>query len=132
MPSLAVVQKVENGKINICFEDNLIQTENTDEAVMAYDKVGKRFISAPIPYMISDNERYIFYKPENPLFNEFFGEFMQRYVQTLNSINFPAKPTQYIGVSKNIGKNEYEHYARKLPLPPLERILREEENNAGR
>lgn len=127
MPSLAVIQKVENKKINICFQDNLIQSDNTNDAVMAYDKVEKRFINAPITQGITDIERYVFYEPDNPLFNEFFGEFMPGYVQTLNNLGIPAEPSRYIGVSKVVDKNQYKHYAEQLPIPPLEKILKEDQ-----
>ena len=60
MPNLAVVQKMKNGKINIFFSDYLFQSDNLNDAVMAYDKVEKQFINDPILQGITDKERYIY------------------------------------------------------------------------
>lgn len=127
MPNLAVVQKIKNGKINIFFSDYLIQSDNLNDAVMAYDKAEKQFINDPISHGITDKERYVFYEADNPLFNEFFGEFMPGYVQTLNNLGAPAKPSRYIGISKDVGKDEYRRYAEQLPIPPLEKVLKEDQ-----
>lgn len=127
MPKLAVIQKKENGKINIFFSDYLIQSDNPNVAVMAYDKVTRDFINDPISQGITDKERYLFYEPDNPLFLEFFGEFMPGYVQTLNNLGTPAKPSRYIGISKDVGKDEYRRYAEQLPIPPLEKVLEEDQ-----
>ena len=124
MPNLAVVQKMKNGKINIFFSDYLFQSDNLNDAVMAYDKAEKQFINDPILQGITDKERYIFYEPDNPLFLEFFGEFMPGYVQTLNNLGTPAEPSRYIGISKDVGKDEYRRYAEQLPIPPLEEVLK--------
>lgn len=124
MPNLAVVQKMEKGKINIFFSDYLIQSDNLNGAVMAYDNVEKQFINDPISQGITDKERYVFYEPDNPLFNEFFGEFMLGYVQTLNNLGTPAEQSRYIGISKDVGKDEYRRYAEQLPIPPLEEVLK--------
>ena len=122
MPNLAVVQKIENGKINIFFSDYLIQSDNLNNAVMAYDKVEKQFVNDPLSQGITDKKRYLFYEPDNPLFLEFFGEFMPGYVQTLNNLGTPAEPSRYIGISKDVGKDEYRRYAE--PIPPLEEVLK--------
>lgn len=127
MPNLAVVQEIKNGKINIFFSDYLFQTDNQNDAVMAYDKVEKQFINDPISHGITDKVRYVFYEPDNPLFLEFFGEFMPGYVQTLNNLGTPAEPSRYIGISKDVGRDEYSRYAEQLPIPPLEKVLKEDQ-----
>lgn len=125
MPNLAIIQRMKNGRINISFDDNLIQSENVNDAVMAYDKERKQFIDLIHYHRKTDKERFIYYVPENPLFAEFFGEFMPGYIQTLNKLDIPAKPSQYIGVSKDVDNEQYREYLSQLPIPPLETVLRE-------
>lgn len=126
MPSLAVVEQVENNKIRIYFHDNLNQTQDIKAAVMAYDTKEKKFVS--VPQDISDLGRYNLYAPEADLFELFFGKIMPGYINTLNDLNIAPEPSHFIAFYKDLTEDEYKEYAEQLNLPSLEEVLEAAKN----
>ncbi len=128
MPNLVTIKSVKKNKINIFFEDNLIQTQDIETAVMAYDTVDKKFVNVPVSQDFSNKSRYIFYAPEADLFELFFDEIMPGYIKTLNNFNIAPEPSRYIGFSRDLTEDEYRQYAQRLNLPKLDDVLEAAQN----
>ncbi len=123
MPNLVTIKSVKKNKISIFSEDHLIQTQDIETAVMAYDTVKKKFINVPVSQDFSNKSRYIFYAPETDLFELFFDEVMPGYIESLNNLNITPEPSRYIGFSRDLTEDEYRQYSQRLNLPKLDDVL---------